>query len=351
MPNSFTESPLGESTADDGQTMLIRSARFRQDREGEWRALEALVSRAEKHGLAGFSLEETQSLSHLYRRSANALALARTISMDQSLRLYLETLTTRAWIVVHANREPLRDIISGFFTRTGPAALRACLPHVALSLLFFSLGAVVAYALVLSEPSWFYTLVDQNLSGRRNPAASAEQLRATLFSDTGSLLDRLGVFAGQLFTHNTRVAFLALALGIVIGVPTALLLFFNGVILGGFFAVFAAKGLAWELFGWLSIHGVTEIAAIIIAGAAGLRMGQAMAFPGLDSRAYALREAGKDVGRLAIIAMLMLFVAALLEGFARQLVQDTSVRLALGWGIGGLWVLWFASGRMHEHHG
>ncbi|MEL7230028.1 MAG: stage II sporulation protein M [Pseudomonadota bacterium] len=330
--------------SDHMDTLLIRSARFRKEREADWRQLEALVKRAERSGLSGFTLEETQTLSSLYRRGANALALARTISLDAGLLTYLENLTTRAWIVVHSNREPLRAVLAGFFQRTAPAAIRRCAKHIVLAAVFFALGAIVAYALVISDPNWFYTFVNGGLAGNRNPQASAETLRASLFSDGETFLDRLSTFAGFLFTHNTRVAFLALALGILIGAPTALLLFYNGMILGAFFAIFAAKGLAWDLFGWLSIHGVTEIAAIVIAGAAGLRMGQAMLFPGLDSRAHALREAGKDVGRLAMIAMLMLLVAALLEGFARQLIQDTTVRLAMGWSIGGLWLLWFLKG-------
>ncbi|MEM9733561.1 MAG: stage II sporulation protein M [Pseudomonadota bacterium] len=341
-------------TNDDMDALLIRSARFRKEREEDWRQLEALVKRAERSGLAGFTLEETQTLSSLYRRGANALALARTISLDAGLLTYLENLTTRAWIVVHSNREPLRAVLAGFFQRTAPAAIRRCTKHIALAALFFFLGAIIGYALVISEPNWFYTFVNGGLAGNRNPDASAETLRSTLFSDRETFLERLSTFASYLFTHNTRVAFLALALGILMGAPTALLLLYNGLILGAFFAIFAAKDLAWELFGWLSIHGVTEIAAIIIAGAAGLRMGQAMLFPGLDSRAHALREAGKDVGRLAIIAMLMLLAAALLEGFARQLIQETTVRLAIGWSIGGLWLLWFLKGLGqggHQRHG
>ncbi|MEO0371543.1 MAG: stage II sporulation protein M, partial [Pseudomonadota bacterium] len=62
------------------------------------------------------------------------------------------------------------------------------------------------------------------------------------------------------------------------------------------------------------------------------------------TRARALREAGRDATKLALVAALMLVAAALLEGFGRQLVQDMGTRLFIGWGIGALWLAWFALG-------
>ena len=74
-------------------------------------------------------------------------------------------------------------------------------------------------------------------------------------------------FATYLFTHNSQIAIFAFALGFAFAVPTILLILYNGLMLGAFFAVFAAKGLAFNLAGWLMIHGTTELFAIAIAGA------------------------------------------------------------------------------------
>ena len=90
--------------------------------------------------------------------------------------------------------------------------------------------------------------------------------------------------------------------------------------------------------GWLSIHGVTELSAIVIATAGGFRLGFAVLFPGNKRRRDALREQGRDAALLAIFAAIMLLVAGLLEGYARQLVQDLNTRLIVGWGIGLLWL-------------
>ena len=59
------------------------------------------------------------------------------------------------------------------------------------------------------------------------------------------------------------------------------------------------------------------------------------------TRRDALRHASRDAVKLALVAALMLVVAGLLEGFVRQLVQDTVTRIAIGWTIGALWLSWF----------
>ena len=82
------------------------------------------------------------------------------------------------------------------------------------------------------------------------------------------------------------------------------------------------------------------MSAICVACAGGVTLGLALLFPGDRTRADSLRLAGRDAAKLAIVAGVMLLVAALLEGFARQLVQDMQMRYILGWSIGALWLLW-----------
>ena len=91
---------------------------------------------------------------------------------------------------------------------------------------------------------------------------------------------------------------------------------------------------------------VTEIAAICVACAGGAQLGLAVLLPGDVSRREALRLRGRDAVKLMILAALMLICAAILEGFFRQLVQSTELRLTIGWGLGALWVAWLTlSGR------
>ena len=272
----------------------MRSARFRATREKEWTRLSALLDRLDARGQAGLSFEEMSELAFLYRQTSNALAFAREISLDQALLRYLETLTSRAYLAVYAPRATLGQAVANFFARSGPQALRRRWRAVLAAFLCLVFGHLVGQLLVAADPSWYGAFVPESLSGGRGPNASAERLRESLYSTDLPDAARLSVFATYLFTHNTQVAIFSFVLGVLGGPPTALLAFYNGTILGAFFAVHAEKGLAFDLFAWLSVHGVTELSAIMIAVAGGFVLAGAIVFPGNRRRADALRVAGRD---------------------------------------------------------
>ncbi|MEE9375749.1 MAG: stage II sporulation protein M, partial [Rhizobiaceae bacterium] len=309
---------------------LIRSARFRKEREMEWKRLAILLGKVESKGVGNLTFDEASQLSALYRQSMNSLSLAREISLDSALLDYLQSLNTRAYLAVYAPRDRVVDVLKRFFVASAPQAVRRSWFAILLTFLFMGFGALAAYWLTIQDPDWYYSFVGRGLSNGRGPGASEEMLRRVLYPASSAELDRLAAFSTKLFTHNTQVSIFAFALGIMAGLPTAFLMFYNGTILGTFFAIHQAKGLGWDLFGWLSIHGVTEITAILLAGAGGLRLASAILFPGKFSRSQALRDAGRDAVKLAILAALMLVVAGLLEGFGRQLITDFWARVSIG---------------------
>ncbi|WP_430635159.1 stage II sporulation protein M [Sphingomonas hankookensis] len=180
------------------------------------------------------------------------------------------------------------------------------------------------------------------MAGGRDMNASAATLRESLYGkpDQGGL----EIFATFLFTHNAQVAIMAFALGFLFGIPTIILAVQNGALAGAMFAAFVPHGLGWGFFAWLMIHGTTEIAAIAIAAAAGIHIGRAVAFPGERTRMAAAADAGTRGAIVMIGVILMLLVAGLLEGFARQLVTDDAARLAIGGTMLALWSLYFTIG-------
>lgn len=319
---------------------MIRSSRFRAERETGWKQLEQLLERAEKSGISSLQYEQVHTLTNLYRQVMNSLSVARAISMDKALLAYLEALCARAYLVVYAPQEGIRGALGRLLTVGIPQAVRRSSVPLLIGFFAMLLGTIVGYLFYFQDPGWFFTFVSPDMSDGRAPGASVSYLRSTLFSDGERHEGSLGVFASFLFSHNTRIAIFIFALGIFAALPSFLLTFYNGLLLGAFYALFVEAGLSLEAFGWLSIHGVTEISAICIACAGGAQLGLAVLLPGNFTRRQALRIAGHDAVKLIILAGLMLIVAALVEGFLRQLVQNTGIRLAIGWGLGGLWLYW-----------
>lgn len=327
---------------------LLKSQRFRQAREDDWRRLERLMNKAEKGSMTKLSDAEILAVPVLYRSTLSALSVARETSLDRGLIDYLETLSARAYFFVYGSRSTLQDRLAGFFRADWPLAVRGVWRETLVSAGLMLLGALAAGWLVTAEPEWFYAFVPGELGGGRDPAASTETLRATL--DGTEDAQGLSVFAAFLFTHNAQVALLAFALGFALCLPTSLLILYNGATLGAFFALFASRGLGVELGGWLLIHGVTELFAVILAGAAGLHIGWSVAFPGQRRRLDAATEAGRTAGVVMGGVVVMLLLAGLLEGFGRQLITDTALRYAVAAATAVIWGAYFYAPRREMRH-
>lgn len=326
----------------------LKSQKFRQAREADWRRLERLMDKAEKGSARQLSDEEILAIPVLYRSTLSALSVARETSLDRALTRYLETLCARAYFFVYGSRSTLSGRLGSFFRQDWPAAVRTVWKETCASGLLLLGGAVAAAVLVGQEPDWFYAFVPAEMAGGRDPAASTETLRATLAGEDTSA--GLSAFATFLFTHNARIAILAFALGFALCIPTGLLMLYNGATLGAFVALFASRGLGFEVGGWLLIHGVTELFAVILAGAAGLRIGWAVAFPGDRDRLNSAAEAGRTAATVVAGVVVMLFVAGLLEGFGRQLIESTPIRYTVAVTSGLIWGMYFYGPRRRRSH-
>ena len=321
---------------------LFATRHFRAEREGDWMRLEALLDRVEKGSLRRLSDDDLFELPRLYRATLSALSVARDTTLDASMIAYLESLSTRAYVVLNGCREPWGRQIAGFFREGWPRSVRALLPEVTLALALLILSAVGGYHLVRTDPAWFGALMADGMAQGRNMEASADFLRESLYGAPRE--GGLEVFAAMLFTHNSQVAFMSFALGFAFGIPTVMLAVQNGALAGAMYAVYVPHGLGWGLTGWLMIHGTTEIAAIALAMGAGLHIGRAVAFPGAASRIAAAGAAGRRAAIVMIGAVVMLLVAGLLEGFGRQLIRTDSARFAIALAMLTLWVVYFGLG-------
>jgi uncharacterized membrane protein SpoIIM required for sporulation len=321
------------------QTVTLRSARFRAEREADWRLLESLVTQAERRGPQRMDYAAARDLAASYRRATTSLAIAREISLDRALLDYLEALTARAYLCVYAPQERLGGLVRRFFAASAPQALRRSWMFILIGFLCMGLGGLTGYLLYLENPSWYFVFLPPEMAGGRSPDATTSYLRSVIYSNDPDTTG-LGAFATFLFSHNTRIAIFVFGLGVFVCLPAIALTFYNGLGLGAMLALHVDRGLGWDMGGWLSIHGVTELSAICIACGGGIQLGSAILFPGDRTRREALQLAGRDAVKLALVAAVMLVAAAILEGFFRQMVQDMSARYAIGWGIGLFWLAW-----------
>ncbi len=309
------------------QGVPLKSATFRVEREGSWRELEALLGKVQRGGLRALSPRELARLPLLHRAALSSLSVARAISLDRNLLEYLESLCARAYLAVYGVRRHLGEALADFFVRRFPRLVRAHWPHVALGFALLLGGAWAGFALTARDPDRFYAFAGAVAAGR-GPTSSTESLREVLYAteDAARLLKSFAMF---LFTHNARVGIMAFVVGFAGAVPSALLLFGTGLMLGAFAELYASRGLSVEFWAWTLPHGVTELTAVVLCGAAGMALGQALLFPGREERRAGLARRGREAATIALGAVALFFVAGLVEGIFRQLVHSVPVRYAV----------------------
>jgi uncharacterized membrane protein SpoIIM required for sporulation len=307
--------------------LILRSALFRKNREKSWERLEILVSRLDQKGVGSLTPEEATELPLLYQSAVSSLALARNIVLDRNLTLYLENLVLRGYIAVYGPRKEFWEVIRNFFSRDFPRSVRYLKWHILIIMGFFAVGLASGFLEVTSNPESFHRFVPMSFTDLRGPTSTAEDLlEDEIFAPWPGFEKSFISFASYIFERNSQVAFLSFGFGFALGIPTVIIIFDNGQALGAMMAIHYQNGITVEFIGWLSIHGVTELLAIFIAGAAGLGVAQKFIFAGRKRRLPNLAREGHTSASAMVGVVFMLLVAGLIEGGFRQLLGSTFLR-------------------------
>ena len=327
------------ATPPDIESAALRSDRFRLEREGDWIRLEDILKRMERGSLRGISDDDLLALPVLYRTAASSLSVARETSLDAATLAYLEALVQRAWFQVYGPRKGLIGWLRSFLFGGWSRAVREIWLDICIAFAVMVAGTIVGWLLVAQDQEWYFRLVPSQFADTRVPGASREQLQQALAGQDET--SGLFIFSVSLFSNNAGVAIMAFALGFAFGIPSLMLLVHNMAVLGAMMWLFAGQDLTLEFAAWLSVHGTTELFAILLAGAAGLHIGRSMAFPGTRPVLTAASEAGRRSALVMTGVVLMMVVAAMLEAFPRQLVGGTFDRLLIGGTLLSLWLAYF----------
>lgn len=299
--------------------MIVDLKKFIARERTTWEELERMLKRQENEATAHLTLEEVERLHYLYERAGAGLIKISTFAAEPNLVHFLESLLTRAYAELQNNHSrtgiwsPRRWLFQTF-----PQTFRRHIRFFLAALVLTVLGGLFGGAAVVFDPDAkaaiapFPHLLE-------NPS---ERIREEESKPNQTLANSRGRFSAVLMTNNTQVSILALALGVTWGIGTIILLFYNGVVLGAVIFDYVRAGQSVFLMGWLLPHGVVEIPAILIAGQAGLLLGQALI--GWNSKENVHQRLRSVTGSLVTLisgAALLLIWAGLVEAFFSQYHQ------------------------------
>lgn len=315
----------------------MRQTDFERRGEARWRRFEALLRRADQargDGLLRRGLpREAADLPREYRAICRDLSLAIDRRYSPRLLDRLNELALGGHRVLYARRAELGRRALAFFAYGFPRRVRALVGFVVLATALFVVPAVALFATVTERPDLVYSVFSFD------QVAGFEAMYDPAAEHLGTDRESSGDWAmfGLYVWNNVGVAFRCFALGLFLGVGSAIALVFNGLILGALAAHMLHLGFAHTFFPFVIGHGAFELTAIVLSGAAGLRLGHAIWAPGARTRLEALRIAVAEAMDVVYGVVPMLVVAAVLEAFWSS---KASLPVGLKLGVGGaLWAI------------
>jgi len=314
--------------------------RFISRREGDWRELDELLrSRPERRRgrRARRDAATVLRLGALYRGAAADLALARRGHPGDPLVARLESLVARARQAVYAE-EPRRGSLRAFFARTYWVTVRERPGPLLLATALLFGPALLAAIWAMNDLGAAIGLVPGEFRGAVEPVG-----------DTGMTAAQTAGFSSAVMTNNIQVTFLAFATGILCGLGTAAVVAYNGATLGAVAGGAIANGNGAEFAQFVTAHGVIELSCIVVAAAAGMRMGYALIDPGPRTRLLALAEEARSSIAIVLGTIPWVILAGIIEGFVTRAGIGLVPGIVLGVGVGALyWGLVLIRGRPPE---
>jgi uncharacterized membrane protein SpoIIM required for sporulation len=271
-------------------------------------------------------------IAQLYRQCCEHLALARERAYPVHLVARLETLAARAHQRIYRRHDfglaRLRDLA----LYDAPTAVRALRWHLLLATLVFVLPVVAVGLATWIDPHFVLTVVDARdvrMFDQMYGQEAAERLGRTAGDDWQMF--------GFYIMHNVGISFQCFAAGLILGVGSLGMLAYNGLLLGALAGYLVTRGDGERFFSFVITHGAFELTAIVLSGAAGLKLGHAVLAPGRLTRTQALLRASRETMPVVFCFAVMLFVAAALEAFwSSSGWIAPEVKYAVG---GGCWAL------------
>ncbi len=308
-------------------------------RKHNWTRLESLLAQAETSGVKTLPHADLRDLGLLYRQTAADLSSVRADRSSRTLETYLNRLVGRAHNFVYSGRRVTFWSLWEFLAHGYPRLLRRLLPYIwaatAVFLASFALGMLITTLRPDFAALWLGPLMMDKINHHQ------------MWTD--QVLSMKPQASSQIMTNNMSVCFMTFAAGITAGLFTLYLLFNNGLQIGTVLAACAQHKMAGSLLAFMVSHGALEIPSIMLAGAAGLRIGTGILFPGQLRRRDALARAGAEAVQLVSATIPLLIIAGSFEAFLSPTHAPVALKCAVGAVLFTALCLWWAEGGRKPH--
>ena len=255
------------------------------------------------------SMHSPDELADTYIRVTADLAFARTHYPQSRVTEYLNNLASAIHNEIYSNKKEKWSRLITFWTREVPVVMYSERRLLAVSLLVMPVSMVIGAVSQAADPEFARVIL-----GDRYVDMTLDNISRGKPMDVYSGGNETEMFLGITF-NNIGVALRTYVMGIFTSIGTGWMLLYNGIMLGCFETLFWQHGLLGESVLSVFLHGTLEISAIVVAGAAGLAMGNGWLFPGTYPRGVAFRRGARRGMKIVVGTVPLFVVAGFIEGF------------------------------------
>jgi uncharacterized membrane protein SpoIIM required for sporulation len=308
----------------------ILSNQWIQKRRPYWDRLSGLLAQAGAGGLGGLSRKELQEIALLYRQVAADLSVLRQDKTARAYAAHVNQLLARAHHIIYSGRKTNLGTLWRFLKDEYPAIFQRQIGYVMASVGVTVAWGVLGAVLTSARPEFMRHFV--------GPEMIATMERHEMW--TKAIVGVEPKASSWIMTNNLTVSFVTFATGITFGLGTFFYLAVNGLMLGVIGAACHQYGMSLALWSFVAPHGSLELPSIIIAGAAGFRLGHAMLFPGALRWKESVARGGAEATRLIAGIIPLLVIAGCLEGFFSPSQAPVWLKFTVGGLLFSLLLLW-----------
>ncbi|MCD8262629.1 MAG: stage II sporulation protein M [Bacteroides sp.] len=270
----------------------------------KWEETEKLIQRADHESL--------DRLADAYMDITTDLSFSQSHYPHSRITAYLNNLSSALHHQLYKNKCERSSRIITYWREEIPRVMAASRKELLYSFLIFAISAVIGAVSSLNDAGFARIIMgDRYIDMTLENIAQGDPL--AVYKSASHLPMFMGITL-----NNIRVAFHTFAMGLFTGIGTGYILFSNGVMLGAFQTFFLEHELLFESMLTIWIHGTLEISAIIVAGAAGLALGNSWLFPGTYSRIESFKRGAKRGVKILIGTLPIFIIAGFLEGFVTR---------------------------------
>lgn len=278
-----------------------------------WTEFSTQLDGVKKKGLANLNGEEVSKFADNYRAVSNDLAQLQTASRGKTSNsvYYLSRLVASAHSILYRQKKQTFSAVINFIVADIPKEIRRSWLPVLLAMSMFMVPAAATYVLILQKPERADRFVGIGMKLRAEEGIKRKK-EGKGYIEVGSFSQP--ILASGVITNNIRVSAMAFASGITAGIGTALVLITNGVSISSSVAYYHTKDILDLILLFIAPHGVLELFAVFLTGGGGFLIAAAILFPKHRSRKQAFIENGKRAVTLLAGAVLLMFIAGVIEG-------------------------------------